>query len=271
MLYSFSTMGLKSVKFLGILVTTSSKKDILKEIRKYLGKRTPDGGQPAENLKKTFTIVTPNPEQIVYAQKDKHFVDILNQADVAIPDGIGLALAGRFLNVQYPISNDQIKLKRIPGVEFMEGLVRLAAKDGYRIGLIGGRDGVAVKALECLQKRYPGLVGWAMEPEGKSIEEIVRKIADTDTRLVFVGLGAPKQEYFIEKLQAPVVAMSVGGSFDIIAGKTPRAPFLLRTIGVEWLWRLVREPWRWRRQLALFKFLWLVLRKNNYPENSQAW
>ncbi len=239
-------MGLKSSKILGISVTTDSKEDILEYIQKYLEKSS-------EKQKEPLVIVTPNPEQIVMAQKDSHFAKILNQADVAIPDGQGLALAAR--------------LKRIPGVEFLEDLVALAAKRGYAIGLIGGRGGVAVRALECLSRRA-GIKGWAIEPEGKTIEEVTKKIVDSNTRLVFVGLGAPKQEYFIENAKCqmpnakyPLILMSVGGAFDMISGRTPRAPHAVRVVGLEWLWRLVREPWRFRRQLALLKFLWLLASK----------
>lgn len=212
--------------------------------------------------KKPLIIVTPNPEQIVYAQDDPHFAKILNKADVSLPDGVGLALV--------------MRLKRIPGVEFMEDLVRLAAQRGYPIGLIGGRAAVAVQALECLKRKNPELTGWAEDPGDVDLgtlgdlDDVCEKIGKTNARLVFVGLGAPKQEYFIEKLKvesfklkvaAPLALMSVGGSLDMIAGRTPRAPLFLRTIGVEWLWRLGQEPWRFRRQLALVKFLWLVFGK----------
>ena len=239
-------MGLNKTKILGISITTSPKEEILEEVRKRL--------KSASNKdEKPFIVVTPNPEQLVLAQKDIELAEILNKADVAIPDGIGLVWAMHYLAGMSDI-------KRIPGVELMEDLVRLSARGGYTIGLIGGWHGVAVATGDRLLQKYPELTYWALEPEAKTLEEITKKIADTNTRLVFVGLGAPKQEYFIEKLQAPVVAMAVGGSFDIIAGRTHRAPFLLRTIGVEWLWRLMREPGRWRRQLALMRFLLLVVR-----------
>ena len=262
-------MGLKSGKILGISVTTSPKKEILEEIEKYLEKSS-------EKQAKPFVIATPNPEQIVSAQEDTHFAQMLNRADVALPDGIGLAIA--------------LKRPRIPGVEFMEELVRLAATKGYRVGLIGGRGGVAVQALECLRARYPGLTGWAQEPGDVDLgtlgdlDDLREKIQKSNTRLVFVGLGAPKQELFIKKLAwgtgygvqgkqgalssyriphtaYPIILMSVGGSFDMIAGRVKRAPAVLRGLGLEWLWRLVREPWRIRRQLALMKFLWLLASK----------
>lgn len=240
-------MSLFKKKILGIGVTMNSKKEILEFIQKYLSKK--------------LVIVTPNPEQVILARDNPEFKKILNRADIALPDGVGLAMA--------------IGVKRIAGVEFMEDLVGAAAKEGYTMALIGGRGGVAVEALECLRVRFPGLKGWASEPEEKSIEDIAKKLVATKTRMAFIGLGAPKQEYFIEaisnqlsaiskvesrKLKAEgLVLMSVGGSFDIIAGRTPRAPSFVRAIGLEWLWRLVRQPRRWKRQLALVRFLLLVL------------
>lgn len=231
-------MSLFKKKILGIGVTTNSKKEILEFIQKYLSKK--------------LVIVTPNPEQVILARDNPEFKKILNRADIALPDGVGLAMA--------------IGVERIAGVEFMEDLVGAAAKEAYTTALIGGRAGVAVEALECLRVRFPGLKGWALEPEEKSIEDIAKKLVATKTRMAFIGLGAPKQEYFIESLAYHLslityhcVLMSVGGSFDIIAGRTPRAPSFVRAIGLEWLWRLARQPWRWKRQLALIRFILLVL------------
>lgn len=271
-----------------------SRENILEYIEKYLHQSRKSKVENRKSAIKSLVIVTPNPEQIVLAQNDKYFADILNQADVALPDGIGLALASRFRKFQIPNSKTQTKLQRIPGVEFMEDLVELAVAKGYRIGLIGGRGGVAVRALECLQARFPGIKGWAEEPGDVdpgnlgNLGDLVEKIQKTNTKIVFVGLGAPKQEYLIsvfssqlsdkgssvvsrsvpdkQKTGKPdsdnrVVLMSVGGSFDMIAGSVKRAPWIIRSMGLEWLWRLLREPWRFRRQLALLKFLWLVVRK----------
>lgn len=269
-------MNLSSITILGIRIATSSKKDIFSFI--------------LSSKKKLLYIVTPNPEQLVYAQKDKHFAQILNNADVAIPDGIGLVVAMRLFSrlptTHYPSTSsgsraeprDQLPAtKRIPGVEFMEDLVAMAAAKGWPVALIGGRGGVAGEALERLKKKYPGLSGWVRELPELSIGDLGdlsnlsnlsnlrEKIRKMKTKLVFVGLGAPKQEFLIERLMSyvlhptsPIVFMSVGGSFDIISGRTLRAPWLVRGMGIEWLWRLVREPWRWRRQVALVKFLWLV-------------
>ena len=242
-------MGLKSKKILGISVTTETKETILEYIEKYLKKSS----------EKSCIIATPNPEQIVAAQKNKRFARILNQADVTLPDGIGLAFV--------------VKQKRIPGVEFVEDLVKLAAIRGYTIGLIGGRGNIAVEALECLQVRHPGLKGWVLDPGDVDVGnlgnlgDLQDKIQKTNTKIVFVGLGAPKQEYFIDRIKrqvsgvTPAVLMSVGGSFDILAGRVARAPHAMQAFGLEWLWRLVCEPWRWKRQLRLLQFLQLVIRE----------
>lgn len=283
---------LESTNILGIQVTTSPKKEILSHIESYL--------QLSNKKRKPLVIVTPNPEQIVAAHKDKHFADILNQADVALPDGIGISLAAKFRRDKRHETSDKRVIARIPGVEFMEELVGLAAKNGWPVALIGGREGVGDEALLRLKKKYPGLAGWAEEPGElpmsnttnitnikyyQYIQEIIKKIKKTNTKLVFVGLGAPKQEYLIEKLvrdwlfvrrrysnnslrinderltNNALIFMSVGGSFDILAGRVRRAPVLIRSIGLEWLWRLILEPWRFRRQLALLKFLLLVVHK----------
>ena len=291
-------MGLNAVKMLGISITTSSKKEILEEVRKYLSQNVRTQNSMTKKGKNPLVIVTPNPEQIVYAQRDKHFREVLNQADVVLPDGVGVVWASRFLRTQNTELNDQTIKKVIPGVEFMEDLVAMAAGRGYPIALIGGRGGVAVEALECLSRRWPGLRGWAQEPgelqlgNPGDLSDLGEKIQKTNTRLVFVGLGAPKQEYFIAALQKalsdtryvtsdmqdtktrikksshvsrltshPLVLMSVGGAFDIISGRTPRAPRAMQAVHLEWLWRLIRQPWRFQRQLALLKFFWLVVRK----------
>lgn len=282
-------MSLNAVKILGIKITTSSEKEILEELEKRLkiGEK---------NRSNAITIVTPNPEQIVYAQGDKKFKEILNQAGVAIPDGIGVVWAHRLLG-------GKESFVRIPGVELMEKLVRIAAKRGVRIALMGGRGTLAVETLECLSRSLSGVKGVALSAPEFTIENgqlrsdrsdnldeyfqgVSQKLVDQRVNMVFVALGAPKQEYVIERLRQslvtsnqssvtskkdsdyglritdyPVILMSVGGSFDIITGRTPRAPQFMRTLSLEWLWRLLREPWRLGRQFALLKFVGLVVRE----------
>jgi N-acetylglucosaminyldiphosphoundecaprenol N-acetyl-beta-D-mannosaminyltransferase len=276
-------MSLNSQKILGVKVTTDKREIILEDIEEGLDIFDKSHHTAAAKRKKPRIVVTPNPEQIMYARTHAHFRDMLNRADVALPDGIGLVWAWRFLGFTTSDVTTGEKLERIPGVEFMEDLVQIAAKRGVRIGLIGGFDGLAVKALECLQSAYPGLSGWAEDGpilegadeavidrlDGTFWASLAQKIVKTKTGIVFVGLGAPKQEYFIhrltEELSVPVVCMSVGGSFAVFAGRLKRAPLFIRSIGFEWFWRLLQEPWRVHRQLQLFRFVLFVLRTKIVP------
>lgn len=277
-------MSLTYQKILGIRITTSSKEKILEEIKKYLVNRSPFTRKEGKNSPKPFVIVTPNPEQIVFAKQNKEFADILDRAAVMLPDGQGIVWALRFFSRFRVDRGGDGNVKRVPGIEFMEDLAQLAVLRRVRIGLIGGFGGLAVRALECLRQKYPTLAGWAQDgPElatdadtqlnrlGKDYwVRLGDKLINTRTQILFVGLGAPKQEYFIARLvrefetshlKFPIILMSVGGSFDLLTGRVKRAPALLRSIGFEWLWRLLQEPWRIRRQLALLKFVGLVLQE----------
>jgi len=273
-------MRLYSGKILEITFIFSPQKKVLEEIKKYLFLYTQNRKQKAENSIKPLVVVTPNPEQVVYAHRHSSFMEMLNRADVSLPDGIGIVYASRFLPNHDAMGKKRILERRIAGSEFMLDLVALAAKNRVRIGLIGGFDGLAVEALERLQHTYPRLEGWATDGPVMTVvadgavtvqdeqEEYLTALADRirkqNTGLVFVGLGAPKQEYLIERLTTktggPRVFMAVGGSLDYIAGRVQRAPVFIRLIGFEWFWRLLREPWRLKRQTALIRFVWLVIR-----------
>ncbi len=255
-------MKLTKKQLLDVTITIDTKATILSFIADYVrggsdsGKKTP------------LVIATPNPEQLVEASVNREFLLALNRSDVAIPDGIGIVFGMRLLH--------GIKLSQISGIDFLADLVRLANKQHWTIGFVGGKNDAAHKALITLQSSYVELHGWSEQPkEFSRVEEImssdmskiVRRIIDSQTRFVFVGLGAPKQEFFIDMLKKqliqehtpPVVLMSVGGSFDMIAGNISRAPAWMRNLHVEWFYRLMREPWRWKRQTALFQFLWQLL------------
>lgn len=275
---------LSKIAILGVKITLNSKTEILSYIKKYLLKASA----------KSLTIFTPNPEQVVAAQTNKIFKDILNSADIALPDGAGIVWAIKKLSAVS--SQLSVNIERIAGVEFMDELVKLAAEENYPIGLIGGRDGVAQMTLDKLKQKYPKLNSWnqdvpeihvvsgdnnapstlALASRGGdggviNVESYFKQLADrikkSGTKLVFVGLGAPKQELFIQAIScqlsadsSPTVFMSVGGAFDILSGKIPRSPEFFRSLNIEWLWRLIIEPWRINRQLRLIKFVWLVLK-----------
>ena len=181
---------------------------------------------------KQHYITTPNPEMIVAAQKDNEFRRILNAADLAIPDGVGLRLADG-------------RLRRLAGADLMLKLI----KKGYKTLLVGGQPGVAQIAAKKL-----GVMGMT-EPD-------MVKINKLKPQLLFVALGHGKQEKWIDKNLKKLkvkVAMGVGGALDYVAKPWLRAPKLLQLLGLEWLWRLIVQPWRIKRQLALFKFIYLVL------------
>lgn len=204
-------------------------------------------------------IVTPNPEFIVAAYSDPDFKKILNKADLAIPDGAGLRITGRIRNTT-------------TGIDLMEALCERASKLGWKVGLIGGR-GVALKAAKKLQQRYPGLeVIYAEDGPEISVKGHGLSIKDKDshnsypislnTDLLFVALGMVKQEKWIVKNLPKLptkVAMGVGGAFDYISGNVKRAPIWMRKLGLEWLFRLIVQPWRIKRQVNLLKFISLFI------------
>ena len=215
-------------------------------------------------------IVTPNPEFLVDAQNNPDFKRILNNADLAIPDGKGLRIGSDIVC-------------NTPGIDLMEGLVRLAGEKGFTTGFLGGRGQVAELTAERLKKKYPKLKVTFAESGGKVIsdgqslgniqsskslrsEDVNISFAPSlripKTDILFVAFGHPKQEKWIATHldKIPVkVAMGVGGSFDYVSGKVPRAPVWVRNLGLEWLFRLIREPWRIKRQIKLLKYVWYVL------------
>lgn len=219
--------------------------------------------------KKKHYIVTPNPEIIMLAQKDIRYKSILNDADLSIPDGIGLKLSGQVKNT-------------FAGVDFMEELIKKSIDWAVTVGFLGGAKGIAEKAAERLREKYPGVKiifaesGGEVDKEGNSIAYSVESIAGKKqnktkphhtpyviphTDLLFVAFGPPKQEKWISNNldKIPVkIAIGVGGAFDYISGNVPRAQKWIRRLGFEWLFRLVIQPWRIKRQLSLIKYLWLI-------------
>lgn len=231
---------LQSIKLFGIKITTAKEESILKYIVSHLEKKG----------KKIF-ITTPNPEIIMYAESHLDFKNILNEADIALPDGIGVSICAWLTGKGY--------IPRVTGVDMVEKVCSSVLKSTHSVGFFGGLPGVAESAARCLQKKYYGLtVSYASD--AWDWEKIKGKKID----VLFVAMGCPAQEKWIyenlDKIPAQV-AMGVGGAFDFISGSVPRAPKFLRTVGFEWLYRLVRQPWRAKRQLALISFSLLTLKE----------
>jgi len=204
-------------------------------------------------------IVAINPEKVVKAQADEALRQLLNEAELPIADGIGVVLASRW-------RGGRVR-QRVTGVETMLHLCRHAAAKGYPVFLLGAKPGVAEQAARILQSRYPGLqVAGTQHGYFDDDRAVVEQINRSGARILFVAMGSPRQEYWIRKHRdnlAPRVLQGVGGSLDVICGNVPRAPEWMQRMGLEWLYRLIKEPSRWRRQLALPKFLWLVLTRKD--------
>jgi len=198
-------------------------------------------------------VVTPNPEIVMAARHDLGYRAILNGADLAIPDGIGLVLAARLAG--------QSLRAHVRGTDLVERLAERSAAAGWRWFLLGGGEGVAADAAATLKGRYPGLVIAGAMPgspdpaEDLNVRQAIADAAPVDVLLV--AYGAPRQERWIARNQAALdvaIQIGVGGVFNFFAGRSPRAPAWLRNLELEWAYRLVTEPRRWRRQLALPTF-----------------
>ncbi|HEY6324956.1 MAG TPA: WecB/TagA/CpsF family glycosyltransferase [Candidatus Cybelea sp.] len=201
-------------------------------------------------------VVTLGTEMVVYAQRDARFRAIVNACALSLCDTVGLLAVARRRGA--PLRD------RVTGVELVERLCAGAASTGLPVYFVGGASGVAAEAAGILKARFPGLViagvrdGFFAESESA---DVAAAIAASGARLLFAGMGSPRQEYWLAQHLRQTgcgVGIGVGGSFDVIAGRVRRAPALVRRIGLEWLYRLIREPRRWRRQLALPRFVWLV-------------
>jgi N-acetylglucosaminyldiphosphoundecaprenol N-acetyl-beta-D-mannosaminyltransferase len=209
-------------------------------------------GRPAQ-------VVTPNAEIVVAAGRHPELRDLINRSALSIPDGAGLLLAGRLLAT--PLR------EQVTGTDLCYRLAALAAARGYRLFLLGAGPGVAAAAAAALRRRHPdlevaGTFAGRAGPEGDA-ETRAAVAAAGRVDVLMVAYGAPRQERWIARNQAALgvpLALGVGGVFDFMSGRVPRAPAWLRRAGFDWLYRLVRQPWRWRRQLALPRFVWLVAR-----------
>ncbi len=206
------------------------------------------GGQ-----RRPLLVIAINPEKVMKAQRDAELRDFIEQAGLRIADGVGIVLASR-------LRGGAVR-SRVTGVDLMLLLIEEAAAQGWRIYLLGAREEVNEAAAAELQRRYPQLViagrrdGYFAPEQG---EEVAAAIARVNADILFVALGSPAQERFLlawGDRTGTKVRMGVGGSFDVLAGRVPRAPAPMRRAGLEWLYRLYREPWRLRRMLVLPVFL----------------
>ncbi len=243
---------MKQNKILGITITPESRTSILEKIIKYIGQ--PRG---------FFHIVSLNPENLVVATENESFKRVVETAQIKIVDGIGVVLAGRWLGVEVG--------ERVTGVSLMEELLKMASFRRLRVLMIGGKENLALRLAQCYAEQFPeakfkGIQGIENIKNPKKDEEtnIFSIVVAYKPQLVFVAFGSPDQELWIEyhkKEFIGCVVMGVGGAFDYLSGKIVRAPIFIQKLGLEWLYRLINQPWRWRRQLRLFRFIKLILQE----------
>lgn len=262
-------MERKYDQILGITINSTSRAKVLAFVRFSLAKKT------------KFSIFTPNPEIVLASTKDKELARILGRASLALPDGIGLSMANRFLSLSSPknmllrvpvcffqgigvglatfINRDWLYkgLRPIKGREMFLDLIKLSNKKGWKVFFLGGRKGIGEKAAVALKKNYKKVKieyfqGPELDSDGSPMREIdrnlekeaIEEINEFRPQILFIAFGAPKQEKWIDKWISRLHiggAMVVGGTFDYVFGLPPK---WMSESGLEWVWRLVREPKR---------------------------
>ncbi len=239
------------IDILGISINNYYLAEVLNKIREFL------------NSDKQHYIVTTNPEFIMAARKDDEFRNILNKADLSIADGMGIKFAARYLGQ---------KLKqRITGVELLWEIAKLAEQEGKSIYLLGSKKGVPEQAAFQILQKHPNITiagaecGYRRWHRRIKDEKLVDMVNRRRPDILFVAFGHQKQEKWIyhnlPKMPSVKVMMGVGGSFDYISGKIKRAPKWMRTLGLEWLYRLMRQPWRLPRIItAVIRFSFAVIK-----------
>jgi N-acetylglucosaminyldiphosphoundecaprenol N-acetyl-beta-D-mannosaminyltransferase len=261
-----------TVDIFGIPVFSGGKAKALEQVGEKLA---------TAGVLEPLVVFTPTTEQVVMAQHDDLLCASFQKSDLNLPDTLGLIWASRGRLAE-----------RVPGVDMAECLVDLAAEKGLKVFLLGGKGETAGGACQVLRAKYPGLQ--IRGEEGISdiksqfsitnfqsnsndkfqinhTEHVIEEINNWGTDLLLVAFGAPWQERFVTEYKKDLkvkVAMVVGGAFDMWAKNVPRAPLWVRKIGLEWLWRLMIQPWRIKRQLRLVEFVGMMLKRK--PINQLA-
>ena len=241
----------QSTYVLGVRVDRLSQQQALDRIEQIITRRRAGG-----NVAPCQQVVTLNTEFVMAAQRNLAFRTAINEAALVLPDGIGVVWATHYLGQPTP--------ERVTGTDMLEALAKRCAVSGYRIYLLGAAPGVARAAASYLREVAPGLeiVGtYAGSPAPEEEDAIIERIKTASADVLCVAYGAPAQDLWIRRnlSRLPVaVAMGVGGAYDFLSGRQRRAPRVMQRTGLEWLYRLYRQPWRWRRMTAIPQFLVLL-------------
>ena len=235
----------KRIKVLGVPVDMVDMKKAVEVVEGFL---------QTQGLKLVFT---PNPEMIIAAQKDRELMEALNSADLLVPDGIGLVLMARILGARVP--------ERVAGYDLVCRLFDLGTRRGISFYLLGAEPGVAEAARKNLERDYPGIKiggthhGYFDEEEGRVIIQEINRLRPD---ILLVGLGVPKQEKWLYQNKGILkakVGIGIGGALNVIAGRTKRAPKVFIKLGLEWFYRLLKEPRRIKRVIQLLLFVLRVM------------
>ncbi len=202
-------------------------------------------------------LCTPNPEIVMLAEKNEDFRNVLNNAELVVADGIGVIKAAKILKTPLP--------ERIPGIELGEAMIAYCASEGYPVYFLGGKPGVAADAARNMSDKYPGLFvcgthdGYFDMSGGEVNDSVIAEISEKGAKLVLVCVGAPKQETWISQNRSKMpnvgVFAGLGGSLDVFSGRSKRAPEFFCKTGLEWFYRLMKEPSRIGRMSKLPLFL----------------
>ncbi|OCA88875.1 WecB/TagA/CpsF family glycosyltransferase [Pseudobacillus wudalianchiensis] len=231
-------------QYLGVSVSPYTYEEIIDDLQRRI----------AEGLQST--VIAVNPEKVITANRNPVVKELINNSTYQIPDGIGIVLASK-------MRNGDVR-ERVTGVDMMGRLLKFAADKGHGVFFYGAKEEVVRTAKEKLEASIPNLriVGYA-NGYVEDQQALLEQIRESGAALLFVALGSPRQELWIKDHMAELpnikVFQGVGGSFDVYSGRVKRAPAFYRKLGLEWLYRLAKEPKRIKRQLALPKFLLRVL------------
>jgi N-acetylglucosaminyldiphosphoundecaprenol N-acetyl-beta-D-mannosaminyltransferase len=236
---------MKKEQYLGVNVITLNYDEIIEDIKKRM----------EEGL--TSTIIAVNPEKVITASQDEQVKTLINDATYQIPDGVGVLIASR-------LKGGAIQ-SRVTGVDMMDRLLKFAADEGKKVFMYGAKEEVVALAKVKIEEKYTSIqiTGYS-NGYTKDQDELVRKINESGAEIIFVALGSPRQELWIRDHMNELnvkVYQGVGGSFDVFAGNVKRAPSFFRKAGLEWFYRLISDPKRFKRQLALPKFLFKIITK----------
>ncbi len=187
-------------------------------------------------------VVTINPEMIVSTKANRRFSNIINNADLNIADGVGIKIA---------LKMKTIDIQNIRGVDFSRKLLEIASNNNLKVALLGAKEEVILKAVENIKTWFPNInIVYSRNGYFDNVDEVKNDIINSEPNILLVALGSPNQEYFISEILPSLnscTAVGVGGSFDVYSGLTIEAPEIYRKMGLEWLYRTISDPKRFKR------------------------